>query len=86
MESIVEIKGYRATATIAGDICVVKAHLGNLLHPYDHYKVTKSGWLTGYWKTKDMTKYYRDALVPVPFRKFEVIQCNDVLLKLKIIS
>jgi hypothetical protein len=93
------INGYRATAKIDGDICTIKPHLGILFRPYDHYKVTKSGRLCGYWKPYDRNKpdewggftkweqlkWYRDELVQVPFRQFEVIESNDVLLKLKIL-
>jgi hypothetical protein len=83
-----EIKGYRAKATIDGDVCEVKALPGYLLRAYDHYKITKGGYLTGYWNPLKMgtrKKPYRDQLVQVPFRAFEVIHSDDVLLKLKII-
>jgi hypothetical protein len=89
------ITGYRACAEITGTRCVVStlhALRGGetKLDLYDFFRVTKSGWLTGYWSSKCLgtqgtkTGYYRDALVRVPFRKFTVQQVTSVTLLLEI--
>lgn len=55
---------------------------------YDELRITSKGWLAGKGTHEQPAKAltFRDALLPVPFKKFEVLERTRSALSLKILA